>query len=331
MGYFFKYHIQLLGVADWLLTMGYMMKTSLFTIFMALSIIILNGCTGTSSVSTRFTEPPVTTKPPAAAANLKQELVTLSDQTRLLELRGEGDVSGDIIKLRGDIQRLATGISAVGGSATLELRQHLDSINARVDQLERAAAARAAAPQKPLDTSLTASGADGTVPLPPSAPGSPLTAEQSSNTPYPRQPGDAQAKVVQPKSTTPVPPPPVGTSGSYEKGKSAFDEQQYGVSLTNFKDYLAKEPKGTNAAAAHFYVGEAYYAQKKYMEAILEYQKVIRSFPKSSQVPTSILKQGISFQALGDTDGAKLLYNKVIRDYPKSYAAGVAKDRLKKI
>jgi TolA-binding protein len=56
---------------------------------------------------------------------------------------------------------------------------------------------------------------------------------------------------------------------------------------------------------------------------------VVQGFPKSSQVPTSLLKQGLAFQTLGDGSSAKLLYQKVLNSYPKSYAAGVARERLK--
>lgn len=119
--------------------------------------------------------------------------------------------------------------------------------------------------------------------------------------------------------------------GLFEEGKSLFDQKDYQGAVTRFKKYLAEEPKGEQADAAQFYIAESLYARQKYEEAILEYQKVIQGFPKSSQVPTSLLRQGIAFQSIGDKNSAKLLYQKVQRDYPRSYAADVAKGRLKNI
>ncbi|MDR0881394.1 MAG: tol-pal system protein YbgF [Candidatus Adiutrix sp.] len=128
-------------------------------------------------------------------------------------------------------------------------------------------------------------------------------------------------------SVPPLPP----TANAYEDGKALYDQGQFREAISRFKSYLAAEPKGANAAAAQFYTGEALYSQKKYEEAILAYKQVVEGFPKSSQVPTSILKQGFSFQTLGQKDIAKLLYQKVTKEYPKSYAAGVAKERLKSL
>ncbi|MDR2827186.1 MAG: tol-pal system protein YbgF [Candidatus Adiutrix intracellularis] len=130
-----------------------------------------------------------------------------------------------------------------------------------------------------------------------------------------------------------VTPPPSETveGGSYEAGKELFDQQDYREATDQFRSYLEVNPKGTNAAAAQFYIGESLYGLKKYEEAILEYQKVMQNFPKSSQVPISLLKQGISFQSINDYSSAKLLYQKILKNFPKSYAASVAKERLKTI
>ena len=126
----------------------------------------------------------------------------------------------------------------------------------------------------------------------------------------------------------PAPPEPAAKN-FYEEGKLLFDRKDYREATELFRNYLREEPKGANAAAAQFYIGESLYSEKRYEEAILEYQKVVEGFPKSSQVPTTLLKQGLSFQALGDGSSAKLLYQKVMNNYPKSYAAGVARERLK--
>ncbi|MCL2028870.1 MAG: tol-pal system protein YbgF [Deltaproteobacteria bacterium] len=138
----------------------------------------------------------------------------------------------------------------------------------------------------------------------------------------------------QPPPSRPAAPPPAPAPepvGFYDEGKHLFDRQDYSEAVERFRSYLREEPKGTNAAAAQFYIGESLHAERRFEEAILEYQKVVQGFPKSSQVPTSLLKQGLSFQSLGDGGSAKLLYQKVVNNYPKSYAAGVARERLKSL
>jgi tol-pal system protein YbgF len=133
---------------------------------------------------------------------------------------------------------------------------------------------------------------------------------------------------ARPEPAAPPLPEPVSRN-LYEEGKLFFDRKDYRKAVEFFQGYLREEPKGANAAAAQFYIGESLYSERQYEEAILEYQKVVEGFPKSSQVPTTLLKQGLSFQALGDGGSAKLLYQKVLNNHPKSYAAGVARERLK--
>lgn len=168
--------------------------------------------------------------------------------------------------------------------------------------------------------------------------GSPLLGQQldSLNTRLER----LEQKVGLDSSPPPPPPPPLNQvvspsetveGGSYEAGKEFFDQQDYREAADQFKSYLEANPKGINAAAAQFYIGESLYGLKKYEEAILEYQKVMQNFPKSSQVPISLLKQGLSFQSIDDFSSAKLLYQKILKSFPKSYAASVAKERLKTI
>lgn len=299
------------------------MKISFLVATLALSLIIFNGCS-TSTHSSRSSEVPSVAGPKSAAeVALRQEMVGLSDQTRLAEMSIESDVSGEILRLKGKIPGLTSKANAVGGQAGLDFRKQLDAITVRLDKLEQTTAARLLEVQiPPAEDFLPGTG----VPVITGSFGGQAT------TPYPGRTTDSSGvrTVPPPTSTTPTPPPSQG-SGLYEKGKTAFDQKRYAEAQSNFKDYLAAEPKGSNAAAAQFYIGETHYARQQYEEAILEYQKVIQDFPKSSQVPTTLLKQGISFQILGDASSAKTLYKRVLRDYPKSYAAGVAKERKNKL
>lgn len=117
----------------------------------------------------------------------------------------------------------------------------------------------------------------------------------------------------------------------YGEAKDLFKNKDYPGALDKFRTFLTEFPESKYAASAQFYVGECLYNQQQYEEAILEYQKVIKEYPKSSKVPTSLLKQGFSFLAIGDNTSAKLLLQKVVRNHRKSYAAGIAREKLKTI
>ena len=282
------------------------MKIMTLAVLAVFSIAIFGGCTSTGSSSSMRRE----------IDSLKAEVASLKDSGRLSDMRGGG--GNEISTLRSEIQRLSENVDSAG-TGGLSLKQQIDYLNARLDRLERSAGLQSMEPRPSTETpSYSTGGTSG------------RNNTTGAGTYQGAAPGGSYAGATTPAtgSSGTLPPP---AQGPYEKGKSFYDKKQYREAIAQFKSYLESEPKGNNAAAAQFYIGEALYSQKQYEEAILEYQKVVQSFPKSSQVPTSILKQGISFNSMGDKDSAKLLYQKVVRDYPKSYAAGVAKERLKSI
>lgn len=228
--------------------------------------------------------------------SLKAEVETLKDTNRLADLKGEPTDPAELGQIRAQVQRLSESVDSAGSASGLSLSQQLADISARLDRLESKSGLR--------QPSTNAAGA-----------------------PY----GGATAGSYRgPDETVPAATEPQTGAGPYETGKSLFDQKQYRQAVGKFKAYLKEEPEGANAAAAQFYIGESLYAQEKYEQAILEYQKIVTDYKKSNYVATSLLKQGQAFQASGDKGSATLLYQKVVRDYPKSWAAGVAKERLKK-
>ena len=266
----------------------------------ALSLMMTSGCTTTTGSSNLQRD----------VDALKIEVADLKDNSRLADMRGGGATTADaaeISRLRTQVQRLSENVDSTGGMSGLSLRQQLDSISARLDRLE------ARSGLQPMGSTAGSSGT------------SPAGTSTAAANGY----GGPSSSYRGPNESSPAVEPQPAAANPYEDGKSLFDKRQYRAAISQFESYLAADPKGGNAAAAQFYIGESLYAQKQYEEAILEYQKVVQNFPKSNHIPTSLLKQGLSFQSIGEKDSAKLLYQKVIRDYPKSYAAGVAKERMK--
>lgn len=259
---------------------------------LALPLWLISGCTPTGGSSSSLQR---------EIDSLRMEVADLKASGRLSDMRGGGgDINSEITRLRADVQRLSSNVEGSDGDG-LTLRQQLDTLNARLDRLER----KTGGSNTPVRSGSMADGGAYQPPRPASNPNSTVAAPANA-------------------AVTPTP-----TAGPYEEGRSLYDQKQYRTAIKSFKDYLNAEPKGGNAAAAQFYIGESLYAQQQYEEAILEYQKVVQGFPKSSQVAYSLLKQGQSFQAINDKDSAKLLYQKVARDFPKSPAANMANARMK--
>jgi tol-pal system protein YbgF len=255
----------------------------------ALSLALVSGCTATAGSSSLQRD----------VEALKVEVADLKDDSRLADMRGGSADPAELSRLRGQVQQLSANVDS-GDMSGLSMKQQLDAISARLERLERQAGLQ---PPAPVMTPAPAAS---------NSYGGP-----SSTYRGPDEPAPVAAAA------------PAAPANLYEEGKALFDRKQYREAAVRFKSYLVSEPKGAEAAAAQFYIGESLYNQKQYEEAILEYQNVMNDYPKSAQIPTSLLKQGLSFQAIGQGDSAKLLFQKIVRDHSKSYAAGIAKERLK--
>ena len=254
------------------------------------------------------------------------EVSDLNEQNRLAEMRGSASPQAELQRLRAEVQRLSAEINSSSPSTSVSLRQELAQVSQQLDNLENQIRTQNAPSQSAAYSGASVSPspyAGATTTGTPSearyAPTSIVTVPAQGYEPL----ASAQAQSQPQQSQAPM--------GLYAAGKALFDQNQYRQAISRFKSYLSEEPKGGDAAAAQFYIGESYYELKQYEDAILEYQKVVRGFPKSTHIAYSLLKQGISFQALGDSDSAKLLYQKVASEHPKSFAAGMAKERLKSI
>lgn len=248
---------------------------------------------------------------------LKQDVAALKGDRNISADLGEyssgGGLATEIGQLRTEVQRLTDNMDMAVAGQDMTLRQQLEYLLLRIDRLEKKAGLSQLNPQA-VGAPNAAMGND-------EGYGAPVIITPGVNTPL-----DSSGPPV----TGQADAPGAGAAlSNFEEGKRLFDQRNYDAALAKFRAHVSAEPKGNQAAAAQFHIGECLNAQKKYEEAILEYQKVIQNYPKSSQVPSALLKQGASFQSLNDSATAKLLYQKVARDYPKSYAAGVAKERLK--
>ncbi|MDR2611654.1 MAG: tol-pal system protein YbgF [Deltaproteobacteria bacterium] len=288
------------------------------------------------------------------SSNLEREVALLRQEVADLKDRGgsgggggaaSSDLRLQVDNLRANVQRLNENVetASLGG---MSISQQLNYMSARLDRLEKRAGlpvlSRDVVGPDPSLSSVPVVTAPPAVPPPgppaalPPAAGPPVALPPAAGPPDP---------LPQAGAVLPGPPPVSGGEGAppaaaapppaqaslYDQGKSLFDQKDYAAALTCFRDYLAAEPGGSQAAAAQYYIGESLYFQNQFEDAILEYQVLVSGYPKNNLVSAALLKQGLSFQAVGDNSSARILYQKVVREYPKSYSAGVARERLKTI
>ena len=208
----------------------------------------------------------------------------------------------EVSRMRTDLQKIVDAVEvaeirgAEPGEPPLTLKEQLDHTRARLDRLE----ARLRLP--PLSTKVVRT-------TPPEGEGPNIEVREGE------QPPAADAADLT----------------EFNKAKNLYKKGEFSAAQTAFAGFIKEYSESKYAASAQFYIGECLYEQQQYENAIMEYQKVVEKYSKSSKVPTAILKQGFSFLNIGDKNSAKLFLQKVVRSYPKSYAAGVAKEKLKTI
>ncbi len=208
----------------------------------------------------------------------------------------------EVSRMRTDLQKIVDAVDvaevrgAEPGEPPLTLKEQLDLSRARLDRLE----ARLRLP--PLSTKVVRT-------TPPEGEGPSIEIREGEQQP------EADAADL----------------ASFNKAKDLYGKGEFPAAQDAFAGFIKEYSESKYAASAQFYIGECLYEQQQYENAIMEYQKVVAEYSKSSKVPTAILKQGFSFLNIGDKTSAKLFLQKVVRSYPKSYAAGMAKEKLKTI
>lgn len=102
----------------------------------------------------------------------------------------------------------------------------------------------------------------------------------------------------------------------------------YDLAVQGFKNYLIRFPEASNAADAHYYLGESYYSLQRYLEAVADYQMVIKEYSRSRLVPACYLKSGYCYQKLEEGELAEKAFRELISRYPRSEEAEQARLEL---
>jgi tol-pal system protein YbgF len=215
----------------------------------------------------------------------------------------------DVEKLRGDLEVQGNDIN---GIKQRQRDLYLD-IDRRLQQLEAAVAAKAAAPA-------TSPPPLAALPVPGAA--APMSA---------MSPATAPAAV--PVPATPAPPAanPDQEQAAYQKAFDLLKNGRYDDAIAAFHDMLGNYPGGKLADNAQYWIGEADFAARRFSEAADEFGKVINNYPQSPKVPDAMLKLGFSYYELADWTKARDTLEQLKGRYPQSTAAQLADRRLQKM
>jgi tol-pal system protein YbgF len=115
---------------------------------------------------------------------------------------------------------------------------------------------------------------------------------------------------------------------AYDAALSQFKGGDYKGASQAFAAFLRSYPKSGYAAAANYWLGNAYYAQRDYRNAIAAQQVVVTSFADNPKAPDALLNIASSYTELKDKAAAKKALETVIAQYPDSNAAQAARQRL---
>ncbi|MBO0126997.1 tol-pal system protein YbgF [Agrobacterium sp. OT33] len=92
----------------------------------------------------------------------------------------------------------------------------------------------------------------------------------------------------------------------------------YKLAEQGFQQYLQGYPKGTKAADASFWLGEAQYSQGKFNEAAKTFLNGHLAYGKSPKAPEMLMKLGMSLAALDNTETACATLREVPKRYPNA-------------
>ncbi|HET9251466.1 MAG TPA: outer membrane protein assembly factor BamD [Candidatus Eisenbacteria bacterium] len=128
----------------------------------------------------------------------------------------------------------------------------------------------------------------------------------------------------------------VGGVASYERGKQAFEREDWVDAIADLKAYVEQYPGTENTDDALFYLGESYFRIKDYVLAAAQYDRLTRDFPTSPYHPDALyqLARTDDLQsrqaALDQTETLRALsrYRDFIQLYPEHPKAGEARKRL---
>ncbi|MHB8202254.1 MAG: tol-pal system protein YbgF [Desulfomonilaceae bacterium] len=116
---------------------------------------------------------------------------------------------------------------------------------------------------------------------------------------------------------------------AYRAAYATFKSGALENAVSQFQDFLKKNPKSQFAPNAVYWIGEIRLEQGRFEEAVLLFDRVIKEYPGSKKELSAQLKQGQAFEKMGDNRSAKIIFQKIVKNYPHTAHGRIAAARLK--
>lgn len=144
------------------------------------------------------------------------------------------------------------------------------------------------------------------------------TLNQNANNSSGNLPGVATGNTAA-RKTDPVNTAALTSEGDiYQAAYGHVLSGDYKLAEQGFQQYLQGYPKGTKAADASFWLGEAQYSQGKFNEAAKTFLNGHQAYGKSPKAPEMLMKLGMSLAALDNTETACATLREVPKRYPNA-------------
>jgi len=196
------------------------------------------------------------------------------------------------------------------------LARKLDSLYARVEQLDTSQRSALTATRADLSSQLAATGERVDIV---SAKLDDYVARQSRLTQRLRPTPDTTAK------------PADNAAAVYDQARNDYTTGKFDIARQEFGEFLKQFPDNALASNAQYWLAECYYGRQQFDTARVEFQKVVEHYPESEKVPSARVKLGLCFENLGDKTAAAAQYESVIKQFPSTPEAGIARDNLRRL
>jgi len=115
---------------------------------------------------------------------------------------------------------------------------------------------------------------------------------------------------------------------AYDAALDQFKSGNYAAAVTSFQAFARANSKSPLAPSALYWAGNAQFALKDYRGAIGTQRQLVATYPDSQKVPDAMLNIASCYVELGDAAGSRRTLQEIVAKYPTSEAAGKARQRL---
>ena len=115
---------------------------------------------------------------------------------------------------------------------------------------------------------------------------------------------------------------------AYDAALDQFKSGNYAAAVASFQAFTRANSRSPLAPSALYWAGNAQFALKDYRAAIATQRQLVATYPDSQKVPDAMLNIASCYVELGDAPGSRRTLQDLVAKYPTSEAAGKARQRL---